>query len=76
MSGVFVYVESRNGQMVSVSGEVLGAAKKIAEELDEEVTAVVIGSDVEAVAETAFDLGADEVIGADDEALALSLIHI
>ncbi len=70
MSGVFVYVESRNGQMVSVSGEVLGAAKKIAEELDEEVTAVVIGSDVEAVAETAFDLGADEVIGADDEALA------
>ena len=70
MSGVFVYIENRDGQIASASQEALGAAKAIAEELGEDITAVVLGSGVEAVAEAAFALGADEVIGADDEALA------
>ena len=70
MSGVFVYIENRHGQMASASQEALGAAAAVAEELGEDITAIVLGSGVEDVATAAFDLGASEVVGADDEALA------
>ncbi len=69
MSDIFVYVESQNGKIVPVSLETLGAARIVADELGEDVTAVVLGSDVTAVAEAAFDYGADNVLGCDDETL-------
>lgn len=70
MSDVYVYVESLEGKIVSISQEALGAGRKVADELDVELTAVVLGSDVDDVADAAFDLGADNVIGCDDESLA------
>lgn len=69
MSDVFVYVESQDGKIVAVSLEALGAARTVADELGEDVTAVVLGHDVAAVAEAAFDYGADNVLGCDDETL-------
>lgn len=70
MSNVYVYIESYQGQMVSASLEALGAARGIADELDAELTAIVLGHGVGDVATAAFDLGADNVLGSDDPSLA------
>ena len=70
MSGVWVWLENRNGDVSSVSREALGAARTIADSLDESLTALVLGYNVAGVADSAFDLGADAVLGADDETLA------
>ncbi|MBE2202131.1 MAG: electron transfer flavoprotein subunit alpha/FixB family protein [Anaerolinea sp.] len=70
MSGVWVWIENSNGAMAAISREVLGAARTIAEELREDVTAIVFGHEVSGMADEAFDLGADAVIGCDDETLA------
>lgn len=70
MSDVYVYVESLEGKMVSISQEALGAGRKVADELGQGVTAIVLGNNVEEVAEAAFDLGADNVIGCNGESLA------
>lgn len=69
MSDVYVYVESLDGKIVSISQEALGAGRNVADELSEDLTAIVLGNNVEEVAEAAFDLGADNVIGCDDESL-------
>lgn len=70
MSGVFVYVESLHGKMISASQEALGAGRKVADELGASVTAVVLGQGVSGVADAAFDLGANAVVGCDDGTLA------
>lgn len=70
MSDIFVYVESFEGKIASVSQEALGAARPIADELRADLVAVVLGQNVEDVAAAAFDLGADKVIGSDHEVLA------
>ncbi|MCB8968697.1 MAG: hypothetical protein H6660_17580 [Ardenticatenaceae bacterium] len=70
MSGVWVWIENSNGAMSTISREVIGAARTVADELREDVVAIVLGHDVASVADEAFDLGADEVIGCDDETLA------
>lgn len=70
MSGVWVWLENRNGDVSSVSREALGAARTVADGLEEPLTALVLGHNVSAVADTAFDLGADAVLGVDDETLA------
>ena len=41
----------------------------MADELGEDLTGLVFGEGVSAVADAAFDLGCDEVIGADDATL-------
>ncbi|MFT5196624.1 MAG: electron transfer flavoprotein alpha subunit [Cellvibrionaceae bacterium] len=66
---VFVYIENQNGEMASISSEALGAARKVAADLGSSVTAVVIGSGVDAVSAAAFDLGADSVVAIDDASL-------
>lgn len=69
MSGVWVYVESKNGQIPAVSQEALYAGRRVAADLGQELTAVVFGQDVSEVAVAAFELSADAVIGADDATL-------
>ncbi|MDX1414062.1 MAG: electron transfer flavoprotein subunit alpha/FixB family protein [Candidatus Promineifilaceae bacterium] len=69
MSGVWVFVENRGGEISTISKEAIGAARHVADELGEDVTGLVFGEGVAAVADAAFDLGCDEVIGADDETL-------
>jgi electron transfer flavoprotein alpha subunit len=69
MSGVWVWLENRNGDVSSVSREAIGAARTVADGLGEPLTALVLGHDVAGIADTAFDLGVDAVLGADAETL-------
>ena len=61
----WVYLDHFKGEVVSASWEALGVAKTFGP-----VTALVFGADVAAVAQAAFEFGADEVLLAEDSALA------
>jgi len=69
MSGVWVFVENRDGAISTISKEVIGAARSVTDDLGEDLTGLVFGEGVSGVADAAFDLGCDEVFGADDETL-------
>jgi len=69
MSGVWVFVENHDGQINTIAREAIGAARMVADELGEDLTGLVFGEGVRDVADDAFDLGCDEVIGADDATL-------
>ncbi len=60
----FVYIDHFKGEIQPASWEALGLAKSLGT-----TTALVFGSGVEAVATTALEYGADEVLLADDPAL-------
>lgn len=60
----FVYVDHFKGEALPASWEAIGVGKTLGN-----VTALVFGSGVEAVANSAFEYGADEVLLADDAAL-------
>ncbi|RMH00581.1 MAG: electron transfer flavoprotein subunit alpha/FixB family protein [Chloroflexi bacterium] len=70
MSGVWVWIENRDGEIITISREAIGAARKVADELGQPLTGLVFGHNVSAVADAAFDLGVDAVLGCDDESLA------
>lgn len=70
MSGVWVWIENSDGAMKAISKEVMSAARTIANELGQPLTALVLGQNVGGVAAAAFDLGADAVLGCDDATLA------
>jgi electron transfer flavoprotein alpha subunit len=67
---IWVYIDQFKGKALPASWEAIGAARKLADKLGGGVTALVFGSQVEAVAKEAFQFGADEVILADDPTLA------
>jgi len=60
----FVYIDHFKGEVQPASWEAVGVGKTFGD-----VTALVFGSGVEAVANAAFEYGADEVLLADDPAL-------
>ncbi|MCS6992901.1 MAG: electron transfer flavoprotein subunit alpha/FixB family protein [Anaerolineales bacterium] len=60
-----VYIDHFQGDAVSASWEALGAARAFGQ-----VSAVVLGTGLEGLIEAAFAFGADEVLAADDPALA------
>lgn len=66
---VWVYIDQFKGQGTAASLEAVAAAKDLAEKLGGGVTAVLIGSGVDAVAQQAIHYGADEVLQADDPTL-------
>lgn len=70
MSGVWVWIENKDGAISIIGSEAISAARTIADSLGQSVTALVFGHDVAGVADEAFDLGADAVIGCDDTSLA------
>ena len=61
----FVYIDHFKGEVQPASWEAIGLGKSLGS-----VSAVVFGSDVDAVVKAAFEHGADEVFVADDAALA------
>ncbi len=69
-NGVFVYVEQKNGNIQNVSLELLGKAQELAGDLKQEVTAVVIGKDVEGVDKLSH-CGADNIIYTNNDDLEL-----
>jgi electron transfer flavoprotein alpha subunit len=60
-SGVWVFVEQTEGEAAKVSWELLGKGRELADALEEPLSALVIGSGVEHLAEDAFAYGADTV---------------
>ncbi len=67
--GVWVFAEQREGNLVRVSLELLGRARALAAELNQEVSAVLLGSGVSGLARTLFEHGADRVYVADHAGL-------
>ncbi|MCP4420691.1 MAG: electron transfer flavoprotein subunit alpha/FixB family protein, partial [Chloroflexi bacterium] len=69
MSGVWLFLENKDGEIVSGSREAVTAARTIADGLGQSLTGLVMGENVSGVADAAFDLGVDAVLGADDATL-------
>jgi electron transfer flavoprotein alpha subunit len=65
-SGFWVFVEQRDGTPAQVSLELLGKGRDLAEKLEVDVTALLIGHNVSEIAEELIFYGADRVIIADD----------
>ncbi|MCX7781946.1 MAG: 4Fe-4S binding protein, partial [Negativicutes bacterium] len=59
--GVWVYIEQIHGQARGVGHELLGEGRKLADALKQELAAVLIGENVEALAKDVFASGADKV---------------
>jgi electron transfer flavoprotein alpha subunit len=59
--GVWVYIEQLAGQPRNVGHELLGAGRKLADELKEELSAVIIGDNIAEIAQRVFASGADKV---------------
>lgn len=67
--GVFVFVQQVDNVITPVSFELIGKGKELANDLDTEVTAVVLGSKIDAMGKELARHGADRVIMVDDPAL-------
>ena len=63
--GIWVFAEQREGKLQKVSLELLGEGKRLANELGVKLTALLLGSNVEGLATTLGEHGADEVLVAD-----------
>ena len=67
--GVWVFAEQRDSELLNVAIELVGEGRKIADELETELTAVLLGKDVDNLASKLIKYGADRVIYADHELL-------
>jgi electron transfer flavoprotein alpha subunit len=68
--GLWVVGEiTSDNNLAMVTAELIGEGRKLAEELDTDVSAVLIGHDIEHLAERAAGYGADRVFIVDNEAL-------
>jgi len=68
--GIWAFAEQTGGELRKVSFEVVSTARKIADQLGEEVVAVLCGSGVEGLAGELAKYGADKVIVVEDAKLA------
>jgi electron transfer flavoprotein alpha subunit len=69
MNKIWVYIDQFKGSALPTSWESIGAAKMLAGQLGAGITALIFGKNVEAIANEAFQYGADEVMLADDSSL-------
>lgn len=67
--GVFIYAQQVDGEISPIAYELLGKAKDLAADLDTQVTAVLLGSNVKGLADFLAEYGADRVIVVDDPVL-------
>jgi len=67
--GVWVFAEQREGELQKVSLELLGEGRKIADKLGVKLTALLLGNNVKALADTLGRHGADEVLVAESSLL-------
>jgi len=67
---ILVVGEVADGALVAITGELLGAARRLAEASGHSVACALLGSGVEAKAQDCIALGADQVFVADDSTLA------
>ncbi|MFA4915162.1 MAG: electron transfer flavoprotein subunit alpha/FixB family protein [Syntrophales bacterium] len=67
--GVWIVAELRDGAFRKISFELAGTARKLADELGEEVCAIMLGSGIEGIAGDFAKYGVDKVYVADNPAL-------
>ncbi|MBD5445058.1 MAG: electron transfer flavoprotein subunit alpha/FixB family protein [Lachnospiraceae bacterium] len=67
--GVYVFAQQVDNEISSIAFELLGKAKDLAKDLNTDVTAVLLGSDVKGLADNLAEYGADKVIVVDDPEL-------
>jgi len=68
--GVMVYAEVLEGKLSAIATELLGCGRKLATDLGQELSAVLVGSNVNSFAQEAIAFGADKVYVVDDPLLA------
>ena len=67
--GVLVLCETKEGKLASISTELLGGGRKLADDLGQELAAVLVGSGLAELAQEAIAYGADKVYVVDDPIL-------
>jgi len=67
--GVMIYGEVIEGKLDAIATELLGCGRKLADDLGQELSAVLAGSDVSSLAQEAIAFGADKVYVVDDPLL-------
>jgi len=68
--GVFAITEQRGGELRKVSFEAVSEGRRVADGLGTELTAVVLGSGIDGLAEELKKYGPDKILVGDDPALA------
>ncbi len=69
--GILVFAEQRYGVIQNVVLELIGKSKELAAKLEVPVTASLIGYNVEGLAKTIREYGADKVLVVNDARLAI-----
>ena len=67
--GVFVFAQQVDNELSSIAFELIGKGKELAKDLDTEVTAVLLGSNVKGLTDELGAYGADKVIVVDNPVL-------
>lgn len=67
--GVYIYAQQVDNELSSIAFELIGKAKDLAKDLNTDVTAVLLGSNIKGLADQLAEYGADKVIVVDDPAL-------
>ena len=67
--GVYVFAQQVDNELSGIAFELLGKAKDLAKDLDTDVSAVLVGSDVKGLVDDLAKYGADKVIVVDDPEL-------
>ncbi len=67
--GVMIYAEVAEGKLMAISTELLGCGRKLADDLGEELCAVLAGSNVSSLTQEVIASGADKVYVVDDPLL-------
>jgi electron transfer flavoprotein alpha subunit len=67
--GVMVHAEVAEGKLAAIATELLGCGRILADDLGEELSAVIAGSGIGGLAQEAFAFGADKVYIVDDALL-------
>jgi electron transfer flavoprotein alpha subunit len=67
--GVMTFCEAKEGKLASIATELLGGGRKLADDLGQELSAVLVGSGISSLAQEAIAFGADKVYVIDDPLL-------
>lgn len=68
--GIWIFAEQRDGQVKKVTFELISECRKAADQLGEELCAVLVGKDVAGLADSLGQYGVDKVFLLEDDALA------
>ncbi|WP_332841219.1 electron transfer flavoprotein subunit alpha/FixB family protein [Paraclostridium bifermentans] len=70
---VMVFVEQRSGEIQNVSLELLGKGRELADKINNKLSAVLLGNNIENLSEELIQYGADEVVYVEDKNLDVYL---